>query len=81
MIMRERFDRSVERWRFILTALPEHGITRITAFMAAADEASVYVYAGLDRLEARDELQALASRCGLADEDAIKWIITRALDD
>jgi hypothetical protein len=79
--IRARFDHTVTRWHAILQALPEHGTARVTAFMTAADQASMYVDVGLSPVEAHDELHRLASAHGLDDDDAVKWIIMRALDD
>ena len=79
--IRGRFDRTTTRWHMIMAALPKHGISRATAFMAAADEAAIYVSAGLSPVEAHDELHRLANAHGLDDDDAVKWIITRALDE
>jgi hypothetical protein len=80
-MMREQFDQTMAGWHSILEALPEHGTARATAFMTAADMAALYVAAGLDRDEVCDDLERLATAHGLDDDDAVKWIIMRALDE
>jgi hypothetical protein len=79
--VREHFDRNLTRWHSILQALPEHGIARVMALMCACDQVAIYVAEGLDRSQAINDLERLASSHGLDDKLVVDWIITRALDE
>jgi hypothetical protein len=80
-MMREQFDRNLTRWHSILQALPEHGTARVMALMCACDQVATYVADGLDRSEAVNDLEQLASSHGLNDKPVVDWIIARALDE
>jgi RecA-family ATPase len=69
-----QFAQGVASWRKLMAAMPdEQGRWRV--FEDAAFEIARYVPKGLDRVEAVDQLQDIATAHGLADVDEIQQII------
>jgi RecA-family ATPase len=75
-----QFAQGVASWRKLMAAMPdEQGRWRV--FEDAAFEIARYVPKGLDRVEAVDQLQDIATAHGLADVDAVQQIIADAFRD
>lgn len=75
-----QFAQGVASWRKLMAAMPdEQGRWRV--FEDAAFEIARYVPKGLDRVEAIDQLQDIATAHGLTNVDAVQQIIADAFRD
>jgi hypothetical protein len=75
-----QFAAGVASWRRLIAAMPDDE-GRWTVFGNAAHEIAGYVSKGLDRVEAADQLQAMATAHGLNDTDTVQQIITDAFNE
>src|SRR5213596_3353857 len=75
-----QFADSVASWRRLMAALPDaEGRWRV--FEEAAWDIARYVPKGVDRVEAVDHLQNIATAYGLVDTDTVQQIISDALKE
>jgi RecA-family ATPase len=75
-----QFAQGVASWRKLMAAMPDdQGRWRV--FEDAAFEIARYVPKGLDRVEAIDQLQDIATAHGLVDVDEVQQIIADAFRD
>jgi RecA-family ATPase len=69
-----QFAHGFASWRRLMAAMPDAD-GRWSIFSNAAHEVATYVVKGLDRVEAADQLQAMATAHGLDNTDAVQQII------
>jgi AAA domain len=75
-----QFAAGVASWRRLMASMPDDD-GRWKIFGNAAHEIAGYVSKGLDRVEAADQLHAMATAHGLADIDTVQQIITDAFNE
>lgn len=75
-----QFAAGVASWRRLMASMPDDE-GRWSIFSNAAHEIAGYVGKGLDRVEAADQLHAMATAHGLTDIDTVQQIITDAFNE